>query len=292
MKFRSPTKNFKRAFWLWGVLSASRVKFWSENCKTCRAILWGGETYHGVRPQTQFWRLQKVGLLWSAPVSSTGGLAWTNRGKFSRRGPRTTHHPHKRPGILGGSVCELSEPKKKAKYAPPPVCTRDVDRRLCGGGAWISWSEHKNFKRSNFQPNGPAEVQCECFLPDFWVEFWKVNFGRWISRRWIFLGASFADKKKDEKNPPKTSGPIFGRPKFVSQNSAPNSGFGGAKSHVSWEKKVALQVWNFYAVFTHFLRFFDATNSFIHRQSVVEGHNGPGHPEQLYLCLCQVGCLV
>ena len=33
------------------------------------------------------------------------------------RGPRTTHHPHKRPsssgGIFGGVVCELSEPKKK-----------------------------------------------------------------------------------------------------------------------------------------------------------------------------------
>ena len=41
------------------------------------------------------------------------------------RGPRTTHHPDKRPsssgGILGGVVCELSEPKQKAKYAPPPV---------------------------------------------------------------------------------------------------------------------------------------------------------------------------
>ena len=26
----------------------------------------------------------------------------------------------------------MSEPKKKAKYAPPPVCSRDVDRRFCG----------------------------------------------------------------------------------------------------------------------------------------------------------------
>ena len=41
-----------------------------------------------------------------------------------RRGPRATHHPHKRPspsgGIFGGVVCELSEPKEKKKYAPPP----------------------------------------------------------------------------------------------------------------------------------------------------------------------------
>ena len=40
------------------------------------------------------------------------------------RGPPSTHHPHKRPsssrGIFEGMVCELSEPKKKAKYAPPP----------------------------------------------------------------------------------------------------------------------------------------------------------------------------
>ena len=28
-----------------------------------------------------------------------------------------------------------------------------------------------------YQPNGPAEAQCEFFWPDFWVEFWKVNFG-------------------------------------------------------------------------------------------------------------------
>ena len=41
------------------------------------------------------------------------------------RGARNTHHPHKRPsssgGIFGGVVCELSEPKEKAKYAPPPL---------------------------------------------------------------------------------------------------------------------------------------------------------------------------
>ena len=29
-----------------------------------------------------------------------------------------------------------------------------------------------------YQPSGSAEVQCVFFLPDLWVEFWKVNFGR------------------------------------------------------------------------------------------------------------------
>ena len=55
------------------------------------------------------------------------------------------------------------------------------------------------------------------FLVRFWVEFWKVNFGR---------------KKQSQKIRPKNSGPKFGRPKFVSQNSGLNSGSGGAKSPV------------------------------------------------------------
>ena len=41
---------------------------------------------------------------------------------------------------FSGAVCELSEPKKKAIYAPHQFCTRDVYRRFCGGGAWISGS--------------------------------------------------------------------------------------------------------------------------------------------------------
>ena len=35
----------------------------------------------------------------------------------------------------------------------------------------------KETKR-NSQPNGPAEVQCDVFRPDFWVEFWEVSFSR------------------------------------------------------------------------------------------------------------------
>ena len=40
------------------------------------------------------------------------------------RGPPTMHHPDKdlphQVVFLGGVVCELSEPKKNAEYAPPP----------------------------------------------------------------------------------------------------------------------------------------------------------------------------
>ena len=39
-------------------------------------------------------------------------------------------------------------------------------------------------------------------------------------------------EKAESKIRPKNSGPKFGRPKFVSQNSALNSGSGGAKSPV------------------------------------------------------------
>ena len=56
---------------------------------------------------------------------------------------------------------------------------------------------------------------------------------------------SSAGKKKDQKIRPKNSGPKFGRLKFVSQNSAPNSGFGGAKSPVqefSWQSGESIHV--------------------------------------------------
>ena len=47
-----------------------------------------------------------------------------------------------------------------------------------------------------------------------------------------FSGGLFCWEKQSQKIRPKTSGPTFGRPKFVSQNSALNSGSGGAKSPV------------------------------------------------------------
>ena len=53
-----------------------------------------------------------------------------------------------------------------------------------------------------------------------------------------FTGALFFLKKSGCKFQPKNSGPEFGPPKFVCQNSAPHSGFGGAKSPV---QKVGLE---------------------------------------------------
>ena len=47
-----------------------------------------------------------------------------------------------------------------------------------------------------------------------------------------FSGGLFCWKKQSQKIRPKNSGPKFGRPKFVSQNSGQNSGSGGAKSPV------------------------------------------------------------
>ena len=47
----------------------------------------------------------------------------------------------------------------------------------------------------------------------------------------VFRGALFCwHKKEDQKIRPKNSDPKFGHPKFVSQNSALNSGSGGTKS--------------------------------------------------------------
>ena len=47
-----------------------------------------------------------------------------------------------------------------------------------------------------------------------------------------FSGGLFCWKNQSQKIRPKNSGPKFGRPKFVSQNSGLNSGSGGAKSPV------------------------------------------------------------
>ena len=58
-------------------------------------------------------------------------------------------------------------------------------------------------------------------------EFWDVNFSGVD-----FSGGLFDWKKQSQKIRPKNSGQKFGRPKFVSQNSALNSGSRGAKSPV------------------------------------------------------------
>ena len=61
------------------------------------------------------------------------------------RGPRTTHHPHKRPssssGIFRGWCVNCRNLRKRQNMHHPQFCTRDVDRRFCGGGAWMSRSD-------------------------------------------------------------------------------------------------------------------------------------------------------
>ena len=46
----------------------------------------------------------------------------------------------------------------------------------------------------------PYTVTMWIFRPDFWAEFWKVNFGRWISRRWIFQGGSLLEKTESKNS--------------------------------------------------------------------------------------------
>ena len=71
------------------------------------------------------------------------------------------------------------------------------------------------------------------FLPDFRVEFWKVNFERWISWGWIFLGASFLLEKIGSNNSTQEFGSKIRAPKIrFPEFGPPNSGFGGAKSPV------------------------------------------------------------
>ena len=73
------------------------------------------------------------------------------------------------------------------------------------GNCWIHFPESRNVSQVALQ-------RCKV---DFSARFWKVNFGRWISRRWIYQGASSPGKNRTKKIRPKNSGPEFGRPKFV-----------------------------------------------------------------------------
>ena len=62
------------------------------------------------------------------------------------RGPPTTHHPHKGPSSSSGSLgwgrwcANCRNLRKRPNTYHPQFCTRDVDRRFCGGGAWSSRS--------------------------------------------------------------------------------------------------------------------------------------------------------
>ena len=77
---------------------------------------------------------------------------------FYYRGPPTTHHPHKRPsssgGIFGGWCTNCRNLRRRQNSHHPQFCARDVDRRFCGGDAWISRSDIKwtSNRITNTQP--------------------------------------------------------------------------------------------------------------------------------------------
>ena len=71
----------------------------------------------------------------------------------------------------------------------------------------------------------PAQVLCVFFWPDFWVEFGEVNFGSWISRGWIFQGASLLLEKQDQKNRPKEFGSKIRVSKICCPEFGPKFGF-------------------------------------------------------------------
>ena len=71
---------------------------------------------------------------------------------------------------------------------------------------------------------------CILFLPGLWVEFWKVNFGNFL--RVNFSGGPLLLEKTGSINLTREFGSKIWASKFVSQNSALNSGTGGAKSPV------------------------------------------------------------
>ena len=81
-------------------------------------------------------------------------------------------------------------------------------------------------QKSSLISKEEVSKECEFFGPVLGGEFLEGE----------FFGASFAvfffreKKKQDQRIRPRNSGPEFGLPKFVSPNSAPNSGCGGAKS--------------------------------------------------------------
>ena len=104
--------------------------------------------------------------------------------------------------------CHLYCPSERSSHKKVPrsstSCQRTTlqGRRLLLRPAIIQEVEVHPLKLRG-SANWPCRGAMWIFWPDFWVEFWKVNFGRWISRRWIFQGASFPGKNRTKKFDPR-----------------------------------------------------------------------------------------
>ena len=127
------------------------------------------------------------------------------------------------------SSCPFSWSNHRIWGQWPPKCSRCYDRE-----AKIAFSKCCNRsgkrRRENAKMLLSAKWPCRGAMWIFWARFlgWTLEGESWEVNLWIFQGASFAGKKQSQKIRPKNSGPKFGRPKFVSQNSALNSGSGRA----------------------------------------------------------------
>ena len=53
-----------------------------------------------------------------------------------------------------------------------------------------------------FSAEWPCRSAMRILQPEFWREFFDVNFGRWISRGWIFEGAPFIGKHRTKNSTP------------------------------------------------------------------------------------------
>ena len=62
----------RRGGWVGGTARAAPTARWEFAKGGAKRIVrfWGGKTYHKAPPPNQFWRPQKVGFVWSVPVSS------------------------------------------------------------------------------------------------------------------------------------------------------------------------------------------------------------------------------
>ena len=110
------------------------------------------------------------------------------------RGPPTIYRHHERlrikKGISRGWCTNCQNLGEQQDVYHPQDCTGDVHHGFYGGGARIVGLDLQ-------------KCQCEFFSPSSGGNFFDVNFGRWISRGWIFEGALFIGKHRTKRFDPR-----------------------------------------------------------------------------------------